>query len=257
MGTPNTQNAVLSLLRDEFHRERVGNFAGLRRIPSTSVRKFLDYFSSLDELEKHSLAEGLAQCALSFIFPSEAHPCKTGNVAYKQYVDAMPLMWDWKYESVRELRMSLAVAKLEPESAMGRSMTIDIKKWIEAIKPVKSTEIRKVVKLALSQAIRAVKVTHEGQYWEYTGQLNGKAVCITIDFSHRSHQLDYWVRPQNHKQGFLGLNYERLMGLSFASWDLMEQANLDQSIALLKEHIVYCAGILERLASRYDGEAST
>jgi hypothetical protein len=46
---------------------------------------------------------------------------------------------------------------------------------------------------------------------------------------------------------FGGLNYERLMGLSFAHWDCLEQANLDQAIALLRELIVHCAEIVQQL----------
>lgn len=249
----------MGLLRDEFRRERASNFPMLRRIPSTSVRKFIDYFSALDEPRKDALAEGLAELALSSIFPSEAHPYKTGNIAYKRYVNAMPLMWDWRYEGVRELRMSLAVAKLEPESRMGRSMTDDTRKWIEAIKPVKSSEIRKVVKLALSQILLPLKVIHEGQYWLYEGELRGRSVSVAIDYSHPYHQLDYHVLIPKQKRYFLldGLNYERLMGLSFAHWDCLEQANLDQSVALLKELIAHCAGIVQGLPSSCEQNSST
>jgi hypothetical protein len=247
------------LLRAEFKRERASDFSVLRRIPSTSVRKFLDYFSALDEAGKDALAEGLAQRALLSIFPPDKPLCPTDNVAYRQYVDALPLMWDWKYEDVRGLRMLLAVAKLEPESNIGISVTDDIRGWIEGIKPVKSTEIRKVVKLALSQIITPLAVTHEGQYWLYEGDFQGRAVSVTIDYSHRYHQLDYTVSVQKQERGILwkGLNYERLMGLSFADWDCLEQGNLDQSIALLKEIIVHCAAVHQLLLRSYDPSANT
>jgi len=154
--------------------------------------------------------------------------------------------------------MWLAAAKLEPESAVGLSMTDDIRKWIESIKPVKATEIRRVVKLALSQLMNPLTVVHERQqYWEYRGHLSGQAVCITVDYSHRHYQLDYWVSAPDEKRPFWGLNYERVMGLVSAQWDCLEEANLDQSIALLKEQVIYCAGVLQQLPNSYDPHANT
>ncbi len=248
--TTDSREAVLKVLREEFQREWVSDFALLRGIPSTSVRKFLDYFAALDNWEKNALADGLAQCALSFTNPSQAHPYQTGNAAYKRYVDAMPLMWDWKYEGVRELRMRLAVAKLEPGSSMALSMTPDIKRWIESMAPVKSTEIRKVVKLALSQILGSMKISHERPLWVYNGDLEGRVVSVVIDYSHKYHQLEYAVLPagQETQPWFQGLSYEKLMGLSFAHWDCLQQANLDQSVALLKGLITHCAALTQQLS---------
>lgn len=250
---------IESLLRAEFQRERTSDFALLRQIPSTHTRKFLDYFAALDNVGKDALAEGLAERALLSIFPEadDSRPYQARNAAWRKYVDALPLMWDWKYEDVRSLRMRLAVAKLEPESSIGISMTEDIRTWIEAIKPVKSSEIRKVVKLALSQIIAPLTVAREGQFWLYEGNVDRKAISVTVDYSHRYHQLDYWVSTPSNKRGFLGVNYERLMGLAFAHWDCLEQTNLDQSIALLKELIVHCSDVLYRLPKINEARTST
>ncbi len=97
MSTTDSRDAVTSFLRAEFRRERESGCALLRLIPSTSVRKFLDYFSALDEAGRDALSEALAQVALYAFFPSSPHPSKSGNVAYERYTDAMPLMWNWKY----------------------------------------------------------------------------------------------------------------------------------------------------------------
>jgi len=68
-------------------------------------------------------------------------------------------MWDWKYFGVRAMRLMLAEAEQNPDSRFGREMTPEFKEMIRVIKPVKSTEIRKVVKLALSQIINPMIVT--------------------------------------------------------------------------------------------------
>jgi hypothetical protein len=243
------QKSVLNLLRVELERERANNFAQLRLISSTHVRQFVDYYNTLNQSGKDALAEVLSDHALACFFPGEvknAH--EKGNLAFKAYREAMCSMWDWKYQPVRELRLQLAVAKLEPESRIAIFMTDDIRKWIEVIRPIKSAEIRKVIKLALAQIISPLKISHPIENWIYEGQLQGKTVSIAINYSHRYYQLEYGVKIQNQERGkyWFGLNYEQMMGLSFSHWDLLEQANLDQSIALLKEHIVYCVNFLAR-----------
>jgi len=253
------RGAIQALLRAEFRREGASDFVLLRRIPSTNVRKFLDYFDALDEAGKDALAEGLSERALSSILVGEddLRPYDLSNPAWKRYLDALPLMWDWKYAGIRELKMRLAAANREPQSKFGAMMTDDIRKWIECIEPVKSTEIRKVVKLAMSQIMEQMKVTHEGQFWVYGGLLKGKAITVTVDYSHPYHQLDYWVSTQDRKRGIWGLNYERLMGLAFAHWDCLERANVDQSLALLNELVAHCANFLHRLPSLNEQNAKS
>ena len=253
MSARDLQAAVLNFLRDEFRREKENGFALLRRIPSTSVRQFMDYFLALNRADQDALAEAFAQLALTRFFPSESHPGESGNVAYKRYVDAMPLMWDWSYMGIRELRMVLAVAKSEPDSSWSRSMTSEIRDRIGAIKPVKATEIRRVVKLALSQIFAPLAIEHEGQYWNYRGVNQDSEVCVTVDYAARHHQLDYQISVKNKEHGIVleHLNYERVMGFPFAWWDCLEAANLDQSVALLKDLIAYCVEIPRRLPDSY------
>jgi len=248
----------MNLLRAEFRREKESGFALLRRIPSTDVRKFLDYFSTLNEPDRDALAEAMSQRALCLFSPSAAHPYQSGNVAFRRYVDALPLMWEWRYNGTRELRMMLAVAKLEPDSSVARGMTTEIRDWIEAIKPVKSTEIRRVVKLALLQLFASLTLNHEGPYWRYEGFYQGREVCVLVDYGARHHQLDYHVSFRKDEPGtdliLKGLNFERIFGLTSANWDCLEQTNLDQSVALLKDLIVYCAEVLNRLPAEYKQE---
>jgi hypothetical protein len=245
------QLAVLSLLRAEFQRERASEFALLRRIPSTGVRRFLDYFSALDEASQDALAEAMSDGALTIFFPHETeNPYRKGNIAYKQYVDAQHQIADWKYENVQMLRSGLAASK---QSATPW-IPDDVARRIEAIRPVKSTEIRKVVKLALSQTVTSLKISqiHPG-YWLYEGDLQDKAITIHIDYSNRRCQLDYGIAHPYQSQTIgevrVDLSYEKLMGLWAAEWDCLEQANLDQSVALLKELISHCHRFVQSLPS--------
>lgn len=240
---------ALNFLRGEFRRERESGFSLLKRIPSTDVRKFIDYFSSLNEQDKETLSEAMVHRALCDFSPPAPNPYETGNVALEQYRNAMCLMGEIEYWSVREQRLALAVAKAEPQSRFGRFMTDEIRQKIAAIKPVKSAEIRKVVKLALSHLFVPMEITHSGEQWHYEGVCNGNNICVTAIYAARYHQFEYEISVQNKKRRItLGrLNYERIMGLAAAWWDCLEQSNLDQSIALFRDFVVYCADIPDRL----------
>jgi hypothetical protein len=252
-----SQAAVRKFLRDEFRREQESNFALLRRIPSTDVRKFLDYFLALNKSDQSALAEGLAQHALVSFFSSMPNAFEASNAAFRQYLDAKCQMSGWKYTSVPAMRSMLAVAKQDPNSQTANYLTKKMREQIDAIKPVKSTEIRKVIKLALSQLFVPLTVKRGGWVaWNYCGIHQGNEVCVSIDTGSRSRQLEYGVSVEHKKHGImfggLGcLNYERVMGLSFAWWDCLERSNLDQSIALLKDLVIYCAEIPNRLPAEY------
>lgn len=109
MNSVEKQTAVIKLLRAEFQRERDSDFALLRHIPSTVVRKFLDYFSALNEAGKLALSEALAEKALCTFLPGEAR--NANSVAFQQYRASQLTMWDWKYLDVRMLRGILTTAK--------------------------------------------------------------------------------------------------------------------------------------------------
>jgi hypothetical protein len=119
---------------------------------------------------------------------------------------------------------------------------------ILAIRPVKSTEIRRVVKLAFSQLFTSLTIERGGQFWNYSGNYQDDDVRVSIDYAGRYHQLEYkiLVRSRTHGIKLPRLSYEQLMGLSFAYWDCLEQSNLDQSIALLKDLVVFFAELSRR-----------
>lgn len=243
-------NNVKSFLRAEFQREMETHFALLQRIPCASIRQFLDYFKALNSNEQNALAEALAEIALTVFFPSTtgSNPCDI--TAHKKYRDAVPRIWDLKYQDTQTLRMLLVEAEKKPEySRRVRGMTPEIMEKIRAIKPVKSTEIRKVVKMALSQLFSDFSAKQEAGLWHYRGKYQNTEVCVDINYAARYTQLFYEISVSDNTRGInlKGLSYERLMGLSVMGWNCLEQANLDQSIALLKDLILYCVELPKRL----------
>jgi hypothetical protein len=257
------RNAILDELRAGFSREWASGFNQLSRIPSTRVRKFLDYFASLNADEKDALSLALTEGAFDFLFPGSAEPLYKRNAAYRKYVDEIFHMTGRRYSSVRALRGTLSLANEEPSPPPSRPrrprmalakppsrslLTAEDRKWISAIQFVTSTDIRKRVKQVLSQVLLPLSVVHNrGHLWEYSGNLRDVPVLVSIDYASPACQLEYWVSIRNERTGLWGSNFERLMGLSSGGWDLLEGANLDQSVTLLCEHIDYCASFLNQL----------
>jgi hypothetical protein len=244
------QEAVKRLLRAAFQREQASNFELLRRIPSTEVRKFLDYFSTLAGAEKTALSEAMGQVAFLTFFPYEGEqPYQAGNPAYQRYADSMGPMWGWKYQAVRDAaRVDVTLLEKQPNPFF--PLTNEIRNWLQNLRPAKPMEIRRLVKTAFSQIIVPLDVSHQGGLWHYQGNLQGRPIRIKMDYQQRYAQFDYGIEHpyQEREPGRLRLDmgFEQLMGLS-CCWDCVEHANLDQSIALLKELVVRCAEFINEL----------
>lgn len=256
-----SESALLNFLRNEFLCEQESDFARLRRIPSTRVRQFLDYFLALNESDQNELSEALAQLALCSFFPCALHPYKLGNVAYKRYVEASRLVWSWKYENIRSLRMCLAEAEQSSEDfRLSRGITPEIMAMMRAIQPVKSAEIRRVVKLAFSQLCDSLTISNDGGgAWSYKGVHRDTEFCVKIDYGGMNDQLrcEISIRDRQRLLSLDRLSFEQIMGLSFSAWNCLEQANLDQSIALLKDLVLYCVELSRRLPSEYAQNSTT
>jgi len=259
------REGILRELRAGISREWASGFAQLRRIPSTHVRKFVDYAASLDAPGKEAFEAAMVEGAFDCLFPHQcAIPLYKRNAAYRKWADAAVHIIGWRYSSVRALRDTLALANAEPapppptrprrpRMALANPLPEPMlsakeRQLISAIRPVTSNDIRKQVKQALSQVVSPLSVTHDpGQLWEYSGVIDGVPAVISVHYASPHHQLEYWVSIRNQRPGFWGSNFERLMGLTGAHWDLLEGANLEQSAMLLCEHTSYCVGFLQRL----------
>jgi hypothetical protein len=244
MNVLDMQEGVKRLLRAEFRRERASGFELLRQIPSTQVRKFLDYFATLDRAEGDALAEAMGQIAFLSFFPYDGvNPYQAGNAAYRRCVDSLGRMWGWRYEAVQDAaRVDIATLEKQPNPFF--PLTSESRSWLQNLRPSKAAEIRRVVKLGLSQIIVPLDVSHQGGLWCYQGDLQGRPIRINMDYHQKYAQFDYGIDHPYQAQEVgklrLDMSYEQLLGLS-SRWDCVEEGNLDQSIALLKDLVLRCA----------------
>jgi hypothetical protein len=257
---------VLRELQAGISVEWSSGFPQLRRIPSTGVRKFIDYVARLDAGGRVVFAAALADGAFDLLYPESGKtPLYKRNEAYRMWADMAVHMTGQRYSSVRAQRATLRLADAElqpppdpprrPRMAYAKPrplLSAARRQWISSIQPVTSADIRKEVKQALRQVMSSFAVTHQpGHLWEYSGEVQGVPLVISVNYASPLYaQFEYWVSVRDERTGLWGSNFERLMGLSGAYWDLLERANLEQSVAVLCDHIAYCAGFLWRLPPR-------
>lgn len=259
---------ILEFLRDEINRERANHFELLRRSPSTEALRFLDYFHTLNTNEQDALVDGLAQRALfQFLnLPPFLGPHNT-NAAYRRFCDKKVLMSDWKYYGIRTLKGLVAQAKRS-----GYTCPPEVEHQAETTQSAKAPMIRKVVKRLFSEAFGAWATNEGGGNWRYDGHCRNANITINIDYGSRfGTQIRYgvWIHvperdlhvpivpPGMFRPHLEQVNYGSLMGLATGNWwDNLQETNLEASIALLAEDIVYCVELVKRLPPEYTQQSS-
>jgi hypothetical protein len=255
-----TQQQILTLLRAEFRRERDSGFALLRQIPSTGIRRFVDRYCALGSSDADLIAESSAHWGLATFFPYDAIQPPEAVKRANELFAATPTEWIdlSKYQGVRELRAHLAFVNSNPECD---NIPRDVRRRMEAITPVKSPEIRKVVKLAFAQMVSSLHVSHRGGLWQYDGRMDGRDITVNIDYHQKYAQFEYGITHplQSREVGKLrvDLSYEGLLGVGRGAWDLLEQSNLDQSIALLRNLITRCHRFLDLIPGPHENTDRT
>src|SRR5262245_28173905 len=64
-----SQRTIFTFLRAELAAEAASGFARLQRIPQTDIIWLLDYFAGLNELERESLLDAMAESAVMAFLP--------------------------------------------------------------------------------------------------------------------------------------------------------------------------------------------
>src|SRR5262245_9001231 len=175
---PTAQAFARDALRREFAAEWATGFPTLKRIPSTRVVRFLDYFAALSAAEQTELSDALVDRGSHYLCPP-LPPASPSGEAYSRYAAAT----EWRgfggglrYTPIKLLagvakdaaigglagwcqRMGFSGLSLEPSE--------NLLSGVAAIIPAKSAQLRRRVDAAL-QPLFAPKATNLGEgTWNY------------------------------------------------------------------------------------------
>ena len=253
------------ILLTEFDREASTGFARLSRVPDTLVRRFLDYYRSLDTVQQAALADasvlwGTHTLAGSVIGGQtfdefDVGPALRSNTAWANWLHDMTHgnnrdpYW---YSSVPMLRLYRAAATTRrktgepPPTEWDRMMD----EYASSVSGAKAPALRALVRDLFKQRFRGRSAKGSGGAWMYEGEVRHSRVLMSVDWGGHYAQLRYGLTLET-TTGTLRLSrgFEGALGAGQGNWDFLTEENAAESIALLGDLIEDVAQWPARLAT--------
>jgi hypothetical protein len=205
-------SAIAGLLRGKLDEEVRLGFPNLRRIPSTGVIKFLDYFAASPAAGRAPLLDAMARLGAMQFFPpmqiaAEHERIQTGEPAYAQFLGAlqspafgyglrycdlkMARMMVGDQQSMDEIKKMRAGLDFQPRDDPPGELVVDPD--LRRVHPAKAPLLRKLVKPALSNLPSTKPGKSPGGEMKFSGTLENIPLTVSVDFGSRLAQLRYGV----------------------------------------------------------------
>jgi hypothetical protein len=233
----------------------------LKRIPSTRIVRFLDYWGDLTAEEQHELADALVDRGSNYLTLRLPSSPPSGD-AYSRFAEAT--QWRGFGGGLRYTPIKL-LAGVAKDSAIGglpgwcRTLGFSgqslippesLLAGVESIVPVKTASLRRRLEAALIP-LAAPKVRKMGEgMWNYRGMLDGCAISLTTIYGQRLCDPDLQYTVVIERGGWLTSNltcYEALLGVGNGAWDYLTEENVDRSVVLLCELLQWLARFVAAL----------
>lgn len=249
-----SEENVHRFVRMEIDKAIVNDFQSLRSIPSTGTWKAIDYVSTLGQSDRNELFNAFADNALFCFFPArnaDLHAFKSGNEAYRRFLEAMPMIpdWDYMYFGVRDLRALLADRRSAQPLDISLALPDEVIRRAEAIVPTSAPQIRKVIKGAFSDRFHAAAENRGGGDWIYHCSRSGRAFDVRIDYRGKGDQLRYEVSYGGPAAGIeaRSMTYEGMLGMGLGRWDYVTAEGLTEAVTILCQLVEELVVIPDRL----------
>jgi hypothetical protein len=226
-------------MKAHFDEEVRAEFPTLRRIPSSSAIRFLDYVELQTVVERDSLIDALARvAAMRFSDPAMLAVIDT---RYRDAMRSAQFSMGLRYEGLRMIKAMLSDRQSVEMMAQVRSKLDFIPRDdfpVELVpdpdpghlKPAKAPQLRKLIESAFRELFAAQKRKLPGGETVYTGVLNDTQTTVRIDYAGMGLQLRYSVTTPHVSL----LAYEDLWGAGYG-WDYLTEENAEASIHLMCE----------------------
>ncbi len=247
------QNALVSsvgllhILGDNWAAEESAGFPRLRRMPSTTVRKFLRFHGGLSEPERATLREALVSRG-SMAFGALPGPLVgVEATAYNAWVEK-GLMGDHGLDgvSLRLARNMVSAGRNDPQTAQVLArFDPAVLERIAATESAKAPALRKRIEALMKTRFGLAARKSGGGVWYYEDPPNG--LRLMVDYGGRT-QLRYGLRtPPAGDLRPVSLSLEAAFGL-IQDWDWITEDGLDDAVALLADCVADCLALVDRAA---------
>jgi hypothetical protein len=236
--------AAVRIARELVDAEVAAAFPRLGRIPSSTIRHFLDYYRELSEADAATLRAALADRGAFALRPAPATVISP---------EPAPLYQRWTNAKIRAAferggrYQPLRLAKNIVGAGLARESNLDLEtaKRLAVTKAATAAHLRRLIKPVFSDRFGLVGRSERGGNWSY--ERDDRSLKVGIDFGGRSDQLRYWVTATDGASGarVAMATYEALLGL-FGGWDSIVEEEAAGAVDLLAELV----GVIESLPER-------
>lgn len=259
------RSTVTAFLRADLGAEAAAAFPRLRRVPSTDVIWFLDYFAGQERAEREALLDGLAGLGALAFFPREAGPREVQELEgrhpafarFRAPRNRMGYKGGTRYTDVKMLNMDRGMRDINyyhPDwvknaSPLAFEPRPDLLPDLSALKPAKAPLLRKLVDAALARRFAPQKEKLAGGSCKYSGPYGDGRLTVWVDFGARfTGQLVYGVSmaKAGYQVPVMRVSYERLWDANLG-WDYLTEENAPRSIDFLAEQVANLADLADRL----------
>jgi hypothetical protein len=251
----NTISELQKFCRNEFLQEEQQDFLTLKRIPSTIVCRFLRYYNELDTAGKTEFCEAASlRAAMNLMISLKLEPAPVQsplahNVAWKKWSD-WNIKNSWRFPSIPELRIYVGQATIDREESGPMESNNALDHLIASVRNIYADKLRKCVRLKLNELFSATARNRGGGEWVYDCNLNNSAVSVNVDYGGRASQIRYAIvieESNSFGRKLESISYEAALGIGRGDWDFIVQENLDDSMRLLAEFVVYASKLPQRI----------
>jgi hypothetical protein len=264
---PEQRPRLCALYRSELAGEAAAGFPRLKRIPSTQVIRFLDYYAGLGRQGQDALLSAIAHFNSAALDP-ELYAAEAGqrqqHPVFGRFLAAMAfrtLTQGYRYTPMKLLAgLAKGAAATGGLAAWARSMgysglelqpPAELLPNLDCINPVKPARLRKLIDRALAGLFSPQKTTFGSELSRYSGTYGQTQLSVDVIFAPSSRlnprQLQYMVKamvPGGSEPE--SATFEGLWSLH-STWDYLTEENADRSVDLLAELVVYLTGLIGRV----------
>ena len=238
------EEAAVRITRDLVEAEVVAAFPRLDRVPSSTVRHFLDYYRQLSAADAAAMRAALAARGALALRPARGAVVSPELAAvYQRWTNAKIAAGferDGRYQPLR-LAKNIAAAGVEGGWDLGEETARRLVETNAATAP----ELRKLIKPVFADRYGLVGRNERGGNWTY--ERDDGSLKVRIDFAGRGDQLRYSVTATDPVSGgrIAMATYEGLLGL-FGGWDWIVDDEAAAAVDLLAEFV----GVIESLPQK-------
>jgi hypothetical protein len=267
------RSKVAALYRAEMAEEVAAGFPTLRRIPSTPVVRFLDYWGTLEAPEQDALLDTLAWFGSVGAEPERA----AAETAERQQNPVLARLnaalafrgfnGGYRYTPMKILGgVSQSVGGLAGWIQNGGFSSLELQPRdellpsVDLVQPVKPARLKRLVDRTLADLFSPRKAKFGSELSKYTGVYDHWQLTVDVLFAPSARlnprQLQYVVSAvRSEPTGERctgGGTYEGLWSLH-ANWDYITEENAERSIDLLRDLVVYLVQLGNRVHSLRQG----